>query len=139
DKLSANAYLTQGLLLVTVGFITKFSGLKLATVLAVESVLLTVANRYLLRRVIQLGAYATAALSVAWAIDTMNRFVRDDLIIGSFIGAAMIFNAWFSTRKEAADVTASTAGAKSGATLEIVSTILFTVLGLIIWFLTTWT
>src|SRR5205823_1266114 len=103
DKLCANAYLTQGLLLITIGFITHYAGLKLAVILASESVLLTLANRHLLSRVIQLGAYATAAPSVAWAIDTMNPFARDDLIVGSFIGAAMIFNAWFTLRKHTPD------------------------------------
>lgn len=125
DKLAANAYLTQGLLLVTVGFITYYSGLKLALVLAVESVLLTLANRYLRNRIIQLGAFASAGLSVAWAITTMAPHLRSDLIIGSFIGAAMIFNATVSRWKE-------------NEKLEVVSMIFFTVLGLLAWFITTW-
>ena len=45
EPLAKNAYLTQGLLLVTLGFITKFAGLQLALVLGVESVVLFIARR----------------------------------------------------------------------------------------------
>jgi hypothetical protein len=125
DKLSSNAYLTQGLLLVTVGFITYYSGLKLALVLATESVLLTLSNRYVASRIIQLGAAATAALAVGFALATMDRLVRADLIIGSFIGAAMLLNAWGSRWKQ-------------NEKMEVLSTIWFTTLGLVVWFATTW-
>ncbi|MCU0783669.1 MAG: DUF2339 domain-containing protein, partial [Verrucomicrobia bacterium] len=40
EPLAKNSYLTQGLLLVTLGFISKFAGLQLALVLGVESVTL---------------------------------------------------------------------------------------------------
>ena len=42
EPLAKNSYLTQGLLLVTLGFISKFSGLQLSLVLGVESVVLFV-------------------------------------------------------------------------------------------------
>ena len=40
EPLAKNSYLTQGLLLVTLGFISKFSGLQLSLVLGAESVVL---------------------------------------------------------------------------------------------------
>ena len=45
EPLAKNTYLTQGLLLVTVGFITKYSGLQLALILATESVILLIAGQ----------------------------------------------------------------------------------------------
>ena len=125
DKLCVNAYLSQGLLLITVGFITQYAGLNLALILATESVLLTLSNRFMRSRVLHAGAYASAILSVGWALTTMVPLARPDLIIGSFIGAAMIANAAFSRWKE-------------NERIELLSTVLFTVLGLLVWFFTTW-
>src|SRR5580765_6942992 len=45
EPIAANTYLTQGLLLVTVGLISKFAGLQLALILAVESVMLLLAGQ----------------------------------------------------------------------------------------------
>jgi hypothetical protein len=127
EKQASNAYLTQGLVLLTIGFITHYSnsGLKLAMILATESVLLTISNRYVLSRVLQAGAYASAILAVSWAVATMKPLDHADLIIGATVGAAMIFNATFSRWKENEKV-------------ELLSMILFTLLGLGTWFLTTW-
>jgi hypothetical protein len=125
DKVAANAYLTQGLVLVTIGFVTYFGGLKLALVLATESIMLSLATRFISSRIMQLGAYASGILSVWFAVTTMVPDVRGDLIIGAFIGTAMIFNAAVSRRQQNENV-------------ELTSTILFTVLALVVWFVTTW-
>jgi uncharacterized membrane protein len=125
DKIAANAYLTQGLVLVTIGFVTYFAGLKLALILAVESVMLSLAGRFISSRIMQLGAYASGMLAVGWAVTSTAPETRGDLIIGTFIGAAMIFNAAVSRRQ-------------GNENVELASTILFTILALIAWFFTTW-
>ena len=61
-----NTFLMQGLLLVTLGFITYFAGFKLSLVLGVESVILLVLGRQLQNRVMQFAAYA-AAVRWLWA------------------------------------------------------------------------
>src|ERR1700722_21879 len=53
DKFCQNAYLTQGLLLITLGFITKLAGMKLSLVLATESVMLTLTGQQIKSRVIR--------------------------------------------------------------------------------------
>src|SRR5580765_841128 len=61
EPLAANTYLTQGLLLVTVGLISKFAGLPLALILSVESVLLLVTGQQRKNVVLLTGAYLVAA------------------------------------------------------------------------------
>ncbi|MCX6916592.1 MAG: hypothetical protein NT167_26695 [Verrucomicrobia bacterium] len=56
EPLAKNGYLTQGLLLVTVGFITKYSGLQLALILAAESVVLLVAGQQRKNQVLLAGS-----------------------------------------------------------------------------------
>ena len=68
EPLAKNAYLTQGLLLVTVGFITKYSGLQLALILAAESVVLLFAGQQRQNLVLLAGACIAAALAVGWGI-----------------------------------------------------------------------
>ena len=92
---------TQGLLLITVGFITYFARLKLALALATESVLLILANRYMLSRILQLGGIHHGPAGGRLVRIQHGTFsVCADLIMGSFIGAAMISNAAFSLPKE---------------------------------------
>ena len=83
EPLAKNAYLTQGLLLVTVGFITKYSGLQLALILAAESVVLLVTGQQRKNRVLLAGAYIAAALAVGWGMDGMRQFDPAGLWLGS--------------------------------------------------------
>ena len=87
-----NFYLTQGLLLVTVGFIARFSGLNLALILGAESVILLVLGLYRSNGVLRWGSYVAALLSVGWAIDGMRPFDRPGLYLGAGLGALMLAN-----------------------------------------------
>ena len=127
DKLSRNAYLTQGLLLVTLGFLTHLAGLKLSLVLGVESVMLLMIGQQLKSRVMQAGSLISAALAVGYAAVTIGPFDRDGVITGSAVGALMLWNA-FSLRRE-------TTFEQSPTHLR---TAFYTALGLIIWLVTTW-
>jgi hypothetical protein len=127
DKILRNTYLTQGLLLVTLGFVTKFTGLQLSLVLAVESVALTVLSQQLKNKVLQIGSYLSAVLAVTWGVLTMHPLDHDGLIIGSVVGALMLFNALAFRKK----TTFETSDAHA-------PTIYFTVLALLTWLATTW-
>ena len=87
-----NFYLAQGLLLVTVGLIARFSGLNLALVLGAESVILLLLGVYRSNRVLQWSSYLTALMSVGWAIDGMRPFDRPGLYLGAGLGALMLAN-----------------------------------------------
>ncbi|MDB6109909.1 MAG: Membrane protein-like protein [Pedosphaera sp.] len=127
DKAFRNTYLTQGLLLVTLGFITYFTGLRLSLVLAAESVVLLLLGQQLQNRVMQIGAYAVAALAVGLCLPHLRPLDRTGLIHGVAIGAAMLFNAT-RFRKEATYE-------KSAAHPQ---TVFFTSLALLVWLVTSW-
>ena len=96
-----NAYLTQGVLLVTVGFIAKFSGLNLALVLAAESVVLLILGRQQGNIILHVGAFAAGVLAVCWGVADTREFDRAGLLVGATVGAMMLFNAWWSARASA--------------------------------------
>ncbi|MDB6122899.1 MAG: Membrane protein-like protein [Pedosphaera sp.] len=127
DKILRNTYLTQGLLLVTLGFVTKYTGLTLSMVLAVEGVALTILSQQLKSKVLQVGSYVAAILAVAWGVLTIRPFDHNGLIIGSVVGALMLLNAsWF--RKKTVFETSHTH----------FPTAFFTILALLMWGVTTW-
>ena len=95
-----NTYLVQGLTLITVGFIAYFTGLKLALVLAAESVVLVVLGHQQKNLFVRGGGYITAALSAAWVLAGMTAD-RADLGLGAAIGVAFLFNAWWEQRHDA--------------------------------------
>jgi hypothetical protein len=68
EPLVKNSYITQGLVLVTMGFIAYFTGLKLALVLAAESVVLTVLGQQHKNLVLRIGGQASAILSAGWTV-----------------------------------------------------------------------
>ena len=127
DKLSRNAYLTQGLLLVTLGFLTYYTGLRLALVLGVESVILVVLGQQWKSRVMQGSSLITAALATGWGIATLQPFDHNGLIMGFAVGGMLIFNAFWLRRE--------TTFPQSAFHSRI---IFYTALGLAIWFVTTW-
>lgn len=127
DKLSRNAYLTQGLLLVTLGFLTYYTGLRLALVLGVESVILVVLGQQWKSRVMQVGSLIAAALATGWGITTLQPFDHNSLIMGSTVGGMLIFNAFWLRRE--------TTFPQSASHTRI---IFYTALGLAIWLVTTW-
>ncbi|MGH7972801.1 MAG: DUF2339 domain-containing protein, partial [Limisphaerales bacterium] len=72
EPLAWNSYLSEGLLLVTLGLISKFSGSGLALLLAMESVVLLLSAQRISNTVLLVGAYASAGLAAGWSIDAMG-------------------------------------------------------------------
>ena len=129
EPLTKNSYLTQGLLLATVGLITKFAGLKLALLLGTESVMLLTLGILRQSLILQIGAYLSGALAVGWGIASL---VRDDLhglYLGVALGALMTFNGFWSHRRSAAE--------DDEYPIRPVPTY-FTILALASWLATTW-
>ena len=102
EPLAKHFYLTQGLLLVTAGFIAKFSGMNLALILAVESVMLLTTGLQRRNRILLAGAYITAALAVGWGMDGMKQFDSQGLWLGMGLGVLMLWNAVWCDRRAAA-------------------------------------
>ena len=130
DRFCQNAYLTQGLLLVTLGFITYFTGMILGLVLATESVMLTLIGKQMKSRVMRYASMLAALLSVGWAMASLDPHhlpIRDDIIKGIAIGAAMLFQAFWLDRD------------KSWQENRVnLRNIFYTVLALGMWCFTTW-
>ncbi len=101
EPLTKNAYLTQGLLLVTLGFISKFAGLQLALVLGVESVVLFILGTQRSSAVLKFYACATAALATGWCVTNLISFNMRGLWTGAGLGAFLIFNAFWAHRQDA--------------------------------------
>jgi len=95
-----NAYLTQGLLLVTIGFITKYSGFKLGLLLGAESVVLYVLATQRGSLIMRLFAYACAAMAVGWSAVDLERFDPKGIWVGAGLGAMLAFNAVWAHRKQ---------------------------------------
>src|SRR5579884_1285351 len=127
DALAQNAYLTQGLLLVTLGFLTKLAGLKLGLVLAVESAILLSLGQLLKSRVMQAGSIITAALAAGWIVFTLQAFDRDGLLAAIAVGAMMLWNA-FSLRKRTTYEQSVTHA----------RTVIYTALALLVWTYAMW-
>jgi hypothetical protein len=128
EPLARNSYLAQGLLLATIGLISKFSGLQLALILGLESVFLMLAAQQAKNLVLCIGAYVSAALSVAWGIDGMRLMEPSGIYLGVGLGGLMLFNALAAHR---------------GSTVAPSLTLrpqpsYFTVLALVVWFAATW-
>jgi uncharacterized membrane protein len=102
ERPSKNAYLTQGLLLVTLGFITKFSGLQLSLVLGAECVVLYVFGAQRQSTVLKFFAHAAAWLATGWCIASLNKFDEQGLWTGAGLGALLVFNAFWAHRMDAA-------------------------------------
>jgi hypothetical protein len=128
EPLAKNSYLTQGLLLATVGIITKYSGLQLALILATESVILLTAGQLRQNLVMRVGAYLSAALAVGWGIDGMRLSDTSGLWLGAALGGLMMVNALLAHRHKPA---------AERLRLRLQPSY-FTVLALISWFAATW-
>lgn len=122
-----NAYVVQGLTLVTVGFIDYFAGMNLALVLAAESVVLTFFAQHRRSWYFRGGSFVTGALSAGWAIFAMKN-VSTDLWLGSAIGVALLLNGW---REHVGDKDRGESALRPGSGY-------FTALALAIWTVVTW-
>lgn len=103
EPLTKNTFLTQGLLLVTLGFISKFAGLQLALVLATESVVLYVLATQRRSLVLKIFAYASAAAAAGWCMTSLAPFDAAGLWIGIATGAILMVNAVRAHRAGADD------------------------------------
>lgn len=127
EPLARNAYLTQGLLLVTLGFISKFAGLNLALILATESFVLLSLGQQRRSLVLLTGGYIAAALGAGWGIDGMQQFDREGLYLGMGLGALLLADALLMHRRTA-----------EKPFLLRAQVSFFTVLALAVWLVTTW-
>jgi hypothetical protein len=98
EPMAKNAYLIQGLLLATAGFITKYSGLELALILATESVALLLAGQQRKNRILLASAYIAALLAVGWGMDGLRLNETPGLWLGIGLGAIMMFNTFLAHR-----------------------------------------
>jgi hypothetical protein len=98
EPMAKDAYLIQGLLLATAGFITKFSGLELALILATESVALLLAGQQRKNRILLASAYIAALLAVGWGMDGLRQNETPGLWLGIGLGAIMMFNTFLAHR-----------------------------------------
>lgn len=96
ESITKNTYLTQGLVLVTIGLVSKFTGTELALVLAAESVILFILGTLRKNIFLQTGAYISGAMSVGWGIDCLERDNFSRLILGATLGGLMTLNACWS-------------------------------------------
>ena len=127
EPLAKNSYLTQGLLLVTIGLILKFTGLKLALLLGAESVVLLTLGGARGSLILEIGAYISGALAVGWGIHGLERNNLRGLLLDGALGAMMAFNAFWSHRRT-----------RESKTLVRPVPAFFTILALVSWLATTW-
>ena len=128
EPLAKNAYLTQGLLLATLGFITKFAGLQLALVLGVESVVLFILGTQRQSVVLKFFAYAAALLATGWCVANLKEFDSHGLWTGLALGGFMAVNAFRAHWLEA----------KKDPLSERLETTAFTLLAFVSWTAATW-
>jgi len=96
EPITKNTCLTQGLVLVTVGFISKFTGLQLALVLAAESVMLFILGTLRRNIFLQTGACLAGAMAMGWGLDGLERDNPQRLWLGAALGGLMAVNAFWS-------------------------------------------
>ncbi|MBM3830276.1 MAG: DUF2339 domain-containing protein [Verrucomicrobia bacterium] len=92
------AYVTQGLVLLTVSLILKFTGHQLAVLLAAESVVLLTLGLRQPSRLLRAAAFVAAALAAGWLVRTARP--DDSPALGLGVTALLLFNAWWMSRHE---------------------------------------
>ena len=128
EPFAKNSYLTQGLLLVTLGLISKFSGLQLSLVLGAESVVLFVLGSQRSSLILKCFAYAAALLATGWCVAGLKHFDSQGLWTGAGLGALLAFNAFWAHRLDAGQ---SQQPLRAGPSF-------FTVLAFASWLAATW-
>jgi uncharacterized membrane protein len=128
ETATRNSYLSQGLLLVTLGVIFKFTGLELALILAAESIILLTFGQRRDHVILLLGAYVTAALATVWGVDGLRQFDPQGVWLGTSLGGLIMVNANLAHRHTLSN---------SGGFLRPRPTY-FAGLALLIWLVTTW-
>jgi uncharacterized membrane protein len=137
EPLAKHFYLTQGLLLVTVGFISKFAGLQLALILAAESVILLMLGHARKNWILLAGAYLAAGLSVGWGMDGMREHEPKGLYLGMGLGALMLWNVLWAHWQPPQSAIRNSQSPIQAALLRAEPTY-FSILALLIWLVATW-
>ena len=125
EPLAANTYLTQGLLLVTVGIVAKFMDdhYTLALALALESVVLWLTGTMRKNIIMRTGSCLTAAVATLAALDAIDRNDPHGAWLGAGVGALLAFNAFWAHWREQ----------RNNPSLMRVSPTYFSVLALLVW------
>jgi hypothetical protein len=100
EPLAKSFYVTQGLLLVTLGFITLFTGLQLALVLGAESVVLFVLGTQRRSLVLKCFAAAAAVLAIGWCAATTQPFAGSEVLMAVGLGVLLAGNAGWALHLE---------------------------------------
>ncbi len=124
----SGGYVTQGVLLITVGLIAKFTGMQLALMLGVESVTLLLLGHWRQNRWLIYGAHVVGALAVGWGIDGTRREDGTSVLLGAVLGGFLAFNAFWAARQ---------AEPEEHLPLRL-SPGFFSALALIMWLVATW-
>ncbi len=93
ESSAKNSYLSQGLLLVTVGLISRYTGTQLALVLAAESVVLFLLGRAVGNRIMEIGSCFSAVMAAGWGIGALERFDARSMWSAVAVGALVMVNA----------------------------------------------
>ena len=134
DADTENAYLLQGILLVTLGFIGYFSGWQLSLVLAVQSAVLLWRAGLRTSRVLLGSSCAVACVSLFYALDRMSSPDAAQVwTVGLAESALLIGNAWWSQRLSEAS---RRDGPANFAQAQALAPWWFAVLGSAAWFWT---
>ena len=126
---TANASLVQGLVLVTVGIIAKYSGLQLALLLGFESVMLLFIAQLRKNFILEAGAYVSAAMATIAGVSDIDPFESRGLYLGIGIGALMVFNAVLMHRRD--KTPSDDAIPRPGPSY-------YTLLAMVLWFVAIW-
>ena len=136
DGNTEGAYLLQGVLLVTLGFVTYFSAWQLSLVLAAQSAVLLAAAGWRRSRLLLAAAYGVGLLSFGWA---MERFA-DQGTTGPWLpalseGGFLVLAAWWGQQLlEKTGGEARETGAVSFTSCLAPAPAYFSLLGLATWF-----
>jgi uncharacterized membrane protein len=126
DELPRRAYLAQGLLLTTLGFMTLFSGPTLALVLAVESALLLIFSTQWKSRLLHNAAIIVALLGVGYMVFKLDAQDPRAWLKAASLVLILLFQATWSSKKseEPAQAEALRSGPTYFAGLAILSWIM---------------
>ncbi len=147
EPVTKNSYLTHGLVLVTLGFISKFAGLQLALVLGAESAVLYVLATQRQSNVLKFFAYAAALLAAGWCEASLRPFDAQGRWTGAGLGAMLAFNAvWAHLREKVLSSPSSLSHPSSNPIIQSSSDsrllraepTAFTLLACALWLATTW-
>jgi uncharacterized membrane protein len=154
EPLVKNSYLTQGLLLATVGIICHpdLAGLNLALILATESVTLLFTGQLRKNRVLLVGAYLAAILAVGWGMDGMMQHEKHGMWLAIGLGFLMLVNtllADWDLRRQAVGGREAVNGGGVGTAIQrrggaparrvlLPQPAYFIVLALAVWLVATW-